>query len=120
MKIDHREVNRTSLPVFYDPTGKRWHRTLTAGAAAFAFLAVLVYWTAPSAFAPFWSPPLNQDRGYPRQLLDSEDVNDIPLIGDTEGGIVNRVVLIKREAGRMLLIDPFTGAVLREANEEER
>lgn len=120
MKSIHRAMASPSLPVFYDPTGKRWRHVVIGTVVAVLVLIGLAAWMTPGAFAPMWTPPLNQERSYPRELLGTAKIGDIPLVGDTEDGILNRVVLIKRESNESYLVDPYTNAVIRPATEEEK
>ncbi len=109
-----------SFPIFYDPTGRRWKYVVFGTACAILVLMGIAAWMTPGAIAPIWTPPLNQDRNYPHQVLESAQVEDIPLIGDVKDGILNRVVLIKHDPDESYLVDPYTNAVLRAATEEEK
>lgn len=119
MRKIRRAVPSRSFPVFYDPSGKRWYIVLGSAALVILITAAFALWVSPGAFAPTWTPSLNQQKDYPHQLLATGDIEDIPLIGEENGDIINRIDLVKRVGGRVLLTDPFSDAIFREATAEE-
>lgn len=110
----HREV-----PVFFDPSGKRWRRIIAGIILLMLILTTMLVWLAPQVFAPSWARPLNQNADYPRQLLATADVTDIPLLGEDKGFAFARIALVKRDEGRVFLADPFSAGIFRAATDRE-
>ncbi|MFB0834083.1 bifunctional polysaccharide deacetylase/glycosyltransferase family 2 protein [Arthrobacter halodurans] len=108
-----------SVPVFFDPTGKRWRRVLAGIVLCLATLTGTVAWVVPQALSPTWEQPLNQELGYPAELLASGDVYNIPLLGTDTGFAFARMALVKRENGAVFLADPFSDEVFRTVTDEE-
>ncbi|WP_251024387.1 bifunctional polysaccharide deacetylase/glycosyltransferase family 2 protein [Arthrobacter sp. ISL-65] len=79
-----------------------------------------VVWILPGATAPVWRGQLNQAPEYPRQLLATGDLNKIPTLGDDADFVFDRIALVQRSGAKVLLKDPFSGTVYREANAEEK
>ncbi len=108
-----------TAPVFFDPSGKRWRRILVALVAGALLIVLSVVWILPAASAPVWKAQQNQSVEYPRKLLSTEDLRNIPRIG-TEGGFAfDRIALIERRDGKVFLKDPFSSTIWREATAEE-
>ena len=106
-------------PVFFDTTGRRWRRIRTgAGLAFLAVTAVIAVLTA-DAVRPLWTVPLHQASGYPAQLLSESDLHTMPVIGDENSDVLVRIDLVRRQAGRTYLTDPFSGRVIRTATADE-
>jgi cellulose synthase/poly-beta-1,6-N-acetylglucosamine synthase-like glycosyltransferase/peptidoglycan/xylan/chitin deacetylase (PgdA/CDA1 family) len=126
-------VDTTSRPVFYDNTGKRWYRFITAVCVMVVVTAALAAYIVPMALAPVWIAPTNQDSGFPRRFLSAADIKHVPVIGDdSDGGVMNRVVRVVRQNNassgwwcnslscqQLNLVDPFSGEVYRAATEDE-
>ena len=117
-----RQVDRSGStaapPVFYDPSGKRWYRILATLMVLLVLVVGMVSWVLPQALAQPWDQPLNQDPGYPRELIATGDTEDIPLLGDASNPF-SRIGLIEELDGQTVLADPFSDEVLRTLSEEE-
>ena len=75
------------------------------------FAAVLVIllsmsWILPAATAPVWKGQQNQGAGYPRQLLSTRDLEDIPRIISDDGFAIDRIALVEKRDGKTVLTDP--------------
>ncbi|GAC1599403.1 MAG: hypothetical protein NVS3B6_08630 [Pseudarthrobacter sp.] len=89
-------------------------------AGVLLMLLSLVY-ILPAATAPVYQGLQNQGADYPRRLLGTQDLDNIPKIGIRDGAaIFHRIVLAEPKDGELLLKDPFSGAVLREATPGEK
>ena len=108
-----------TAPVFFDPSGKRWRRILVAIVAAALLIVLSVVWVLPAASAPVWKAQENQAVEYPRKLLSSQDLRNIPRIGPEGGFAFDRIAVIERRNGKVLLKDPFSSTIWREATPEE-
>lgn len=133
------------FPVFYDQSGKRLHRFVIVTIAALGVLVGLSAYLAPAAIAPtrVGSP----DDHFARRYLAAGDPSKIPAVGNTQDGVMTRMVSVVREhrgtgaapgpaapfdAGywgwweqgtatpRLKLLDAVTGEYLRDADEFER
>ncbi|GGG43360.1 hypothetical protein GCM10011374_02160 [Kocuria dechangensis] len=105
--------------MFFDSSGKRWRRILATLVLALVVAVGAVAWILPQALASTWQPELHQDPEYPRELLATGDVENIPLLGDGSQPF-SRVVLVKQVDGRTVLADPFSDEVLRTVTDEEK
>jgi peptidoglycan/xylan/chitin deacetylase (PgdA/CDA1 family) len=108
-----------SVPIFFDPGGRRWFRVLATAIVVLVIGAGALAWTIPLALTPVRAEPLNQDFGYPRQILATGDVDEVPIIGEGPGKAFTRVSLVDQVSGRIVLKDPFSGKVLRTATTAE-
>lgn len=97
----------TLLPIFYDPTGRRVYYALAACIATIVALAMGMFFVHNAAVSPTWDESTQRGTDYPREILARSDVEDIPLIGDTENGILNRVVLTERSGSNINLLIHF-------------
>ncbi|MGO4186763.1 bifunctional polysaccharide deacetylase/glycosyltransferase family 2 protein [Pseudarthrobacter sp. TAF60_1] len=89
-------------------------------AGVLLMLLSLVY-ILPAATAPVYQGLQNQGADYPRRLLATQDLDNIPKIGFREGAaIFHRIVLVEPKDGELLLKDPFSGTVLRQATAGEK
>lgn len=104
--------------MFYDPSGKRWYRLLATLMVLLALLAGLLSWILPQALAQPWDRPLNQDPGYPRELIATGDTENIPLLGNASNPF-SRIGLVQESGGETVLADPFSDEILRTLSEEE-
>jgi biofilm PGA synthesis N-glycosyltransferase PgaC len=114
LKLPH-----TSAPVFFDPSGKRWRRLLSL-VTAFLVAVMSLLWIVPGAADPLREGQLNQSPEYPRELLATGDLKNIPTLGHDTGFVVDRIALVQRSGDKVLLKDPFSDTVYREANAEEQ
>jgi poly-beta-1,6 N-acetyl-D-glucosamine synthase len=73
----------------------------------------------PGATAPVWKGQENQNSAYPRQLLSTQDMENIPTVGPGDGSAIDRIALVERNDGKVLLKDPFSGTIWRETTAEE-
>ncbi|MFF0991173.1 bifunctional polysaccharide deacetylase/glycosyltransferase family 2 protein [Kocuria nitroreducens] len=105
--------------MFFDPTGKRWSRILATLLVLLVAVAGLVSWILPQAMAQTWDVPLNQDSGYPRELLATGDPENIPLLGNSTNPY-SRISLVEEVDGETVLTDPFSDEVFRTVNEDEK
>lgn len=108
-----------TAPVFFDPSGKRWRRVLAALVASILLIALSIVWILPAASAPVWNVQENQAADYPRKLLSSQDLRNIPRIGPEGGFAFDRIALIERKNGKVYLKDPFSSTIWREATADE-
>ena len=108
-----------TAPVFFDPSGKRWRRILVALVASVLLVVLSVVWILPAASAPIWKAQENQSVEYPRKLLSTADLQNIPRIGPEGGFAFDRIALVERVDGKVLLKDPFSSTVWREATADE-
>ena len=78
-------------------------------------------WILPAATAPVRQGAQNQAAEYPRRLLALQDLENIPKIGFREGtAIFHRIALVEPKDGKILLKDPFSDTVWREATDSEK
>lgn len=108
-----------TIPVFFDPSGKRWRKVLCALLASVLLMVLAVVWILPGAAAPVWKGQQNQSVDYPRKLLSTEDLENIPSIVSDEGFAIDRIALVERRDDKVLLKDPFTSTIWREATTDE-
>jgi biofilm PGA synthesis N-glycosyltransferase PgaC len=87
--------------------------------AGMLLIALSVVWILPAASAPVWKAQENQAVDYPRKLLSSQDLRNIPRIGPEGGFAFDRIAVIERRNGKVLLKDPFSSTIWREATPEE-
>ncbi|MGY2129988.1 bifunctional polysaccharide deacetylase/glycosyltransferase family 2 protein [Blastococcus sp. SYSU DS0617] len=99
------------LPVFLNPTGRRWRRVRIVGLVLLAALVALVAVAVPQLVAP----PSLAGADVPRALAAAE-VGDPPVVG--EGPLV-RVVRVQESGGRSYAQEPFSGQVVGELSEED-
>jgi cellulose synthase/poly-beta-1,6-N-acetylglucosamine synthase-like glycosyltransferase/peptidoglycan/xylan/chitin deacetylase (PgdA/CDA1 family) len=116
----HEASETISWPVFYDKSGKRFHRFVAIVVVLVVVVATLSIWMVPVALAPPWTAPANQDSGYPRRFLSTGDNHNVPMVGDLDGGVLNRVVRVVPHDDGLDLVDPFTNVVYRTATDEEQ
>ncbi|MDE8669979.1 glycosyltransferase [Pseudarthrobacter sp. H3Y2-7] len=103
-------------PVFFDASGKRWRRVLITLVAGVLAIILSTGWILPAATAPVHRGQLNQTASYPRTLLAQQDLENIPRVGFREGtALLHRIALVERTNGKVLLKDPFSNTVWREA-----
>ncbi|MGQ1797885.1 bifunctional polysaccharide deacetylase/glycosyltransferase family 2 protein [Kocuria oceani] len=100
-------------PVFFDPSGKRWYRILAGLIVLLCVAAGAVSWILPRALDQTWEQPLNQDIGYPEDLLDSGNPEAIPVVGELTDYAFVRMTLVERTDGRTVLKDPYSDQVFR-------
>ncbi|MDF2052563.1 glycosyltransferase, partial [Arthrobacter sp. Cr_A7] len=109
-----------AAPVFFDASGKRWRRILSCLLALMLLMVLSVVMVLPAATAPVHSGQQNQVATYPRQLLDLQDLENIPRIGvDLGEATFHRIATVENKDGKVLLKDPFSDTVWREATPEE-
>lgn len=118
-------VKKTSsaqlMPVFYDKTGRRLTSIVISTVILCSCLIIAAAIITPFALVPLWSPPSNSSSDFPRKFLAQADMDDIPIIGDDQFGIFNRMVKVEHTSdGHVALVDPFSQQVYRIATEEER
>jgi cellulose synthase/poly-beta-1,6-N-acetylglucosamine synthase-like glycosyltransferase/peptidoglycan/xylan/chitin deacetylase (PgdA/CDA1 family) len=106
-------------PVFFDATGKRWHRILAALAVLLLFAIGSALWMVPKALDETWQQPLNQGLGYPDDLFNSGNPDAIPVVGELTDYAFVRMTLVERVGGQTLLKDPFSDRVFRTLNKAE-
>lgn len=109
-----------TAPVFFDASGKRWRRLLS-GLIALGLLMVLsLVMILPAATAPVNSGNDNQAADFPRQFLRLQDLEHIPRIGVGLGqATFHRIAVVQRQDGKVLLKDPFSETIWREATPDE-
>ncbi len=109
-----------TAPVFFDASGKRWRRLLS-GLIALGLLMVLsLVMILPAATAPVNAGDDNQSADFPRQFLGLQDLEHIPRIGVGLGqATFHRIAVVQRQNGKVLLRDPFSDTVWREATPDE-
>jgi hypothetical protein len=56
----------------------------------------------------------------PGELLATAGLDNIPALGPDTGFVVDRIALVQRSGNKVLLRDPFSDTVYREANDEEK
>lgn len=113
------ELSTASFPIFFDPSGKRWRRVLELCGLILLLLAGLIVWFTPGALAPVWASERNHSSAYIHELLETGDVENIPLLGEETGFTFSRIALIRHVNDRVYLADPFSDTVFRQATEEE-
>lgn len=109
----------TSVPVFFDPTGRRWAKLVAGFLLILVAIAGVLAWLTPHAMSPTWHASTNQEPDYPERLLATGDPESIPLLGTDEGFALVRIALVERENGKVYLADPFSDARFRDATPEE-
>lgn len=108
-----------TIPVFFDPSGRRWLRILRTLLAAVISLGLSLLWILPAATAPLWHMPENQDPDYPRALLATQDLEKVPRLVTDGGFAFVRIAVIQKQDGKVLLKDPFSSTIWREATPDE-
>jgi poly-beta-1,6 N-acetyl-D-glucosamine synthase len=112
-------LSASPAPVFFDPSGKRWRRILGSLLTVVLLIVLSIVWILPDATAPVWKGQQNQAADYPRQLLSTQDLENIPALGFGTGLAFDRIALVERKDGKVLLKDPFSGTIWRQATPEE-
>jgi poly-beta-1,6 N-acetyl-D-glucosamine synthase len=113
-------LSTASAPVFFDASGNRWRRVRTCLLAAVLLMVFSLVAILPAATAPVRHGDRNQAASYPRQLLAQQDLQNIPKIGFREGtALFHRIALAEPKDGKVLLKDPFSDTIWREATAEE-
>jgi cellulose synthase/poly-beta-1,6-N-acetylglucosamine synthase-like glycosyltransferase/peptidoglycan/xylan/chitin deacetylase (PgdA/CDA1 family) len=107
------------VPVFFDASGKRWHRILAGLALLVIPVTTVIAMFTVSALRPVWNAPENWGSGYPERLLSEANAHNIPVIGDEGVDVLVRVDLVRHRAGVTYLVDPFSGRVIRTATPDE-
>lgn len=107
------------VPVFFDASGKRWHRILTACALVLLPAIAAISILTVSALRPVWAVPEHSSSGYPAQLLSESGARTAPVIGGEGTDALVRVDLVSRRGGVTYLADPFSGRVIRAATAAE-
>ncbi|MEO8282416.1 MAG: bifunctional polysaccharide deacetylase/glycosyltransferase family 2 protein [Pseudarthrobacter sp.] len=108
-------------PVFFDASGNRWRRIVSCLIAGVLLMLLSLVYILPAATAPVHQGLQNQAADYPRRLLGLQDLESIPKIGFREGtAIFHRIVLVEPKDGELLLKDPFSDRVWREATAGEK
>jgi cellulose synthase/poly-beta-1,6-N-acetylglucosamine synthase-like glycosyltransferase/peptidoglycan/xylan/chitin deacetylase (PgdA/CDA1 family) len=102
------------MPIFSDPTGKRWRWILSTVTFLLVCMVVSVLWLTPRQYEPLWHASQNQAADYPQSV--TESTKNMPVIG--EGSLVS-VRLVQHTGSKAYLMDPFTGEVLRPATATE-
>jgi poly-beta-1,6 N-acetyl-D-glucosamine synthase len=108
-----------SLPVFFDPSGKRWYRIIATVLIGLVLSCGAFVWILPQSLAPTMTSAVNQDADYASKLLASGDVEDIPLLGEPSNPF-SRIGLVEEVDGRTVLRDPFSDEIFRTLSEEEQ
>lgn len=107
------------VPVFYDPTGKRLRHFVMGLVVLCSCTAIIIVIVTPYALAPLWRTQSNGSNDFPRQFLAQASLDDMPIIGDIHGGILDRIVKVEYSPeGDMLLVDPFSGQLFRTVTDE--
>jgi biofilm PGA synthesis N-glycosyltransferase PgaC len=119
------------MPVFYDQSGKRLHRFVGAASTLALIVVALLSWMMPMALAAPSNPAHNGDSAFPRHFLSAADLRHVPIVGDVEDGVLNRVVRVERQHAcsdksddsqwclALNLVDPVTNEVYRAATDAE-
>ncbi|WP_442863603.1 bifunctional polysaccharide deacetylase/glycosyltransferase family 2 protein [Arthrobacter sp. FW305-BF8] len=81
--------------------------------------ALSLVWILPGATAPLWKAETNQSQDYPRQLLNSGDLEDIPWLGQDVGFAIDRIALVQRTGGKVFLKDPFSTTIFRQVTSQD-
>lgn len=113
-----RARNGSTVPVFYDRSGKRWFRLIGILVLAAIIAVGSMLWIVPQAMSQTWDRTLNQDPNYASELLATADVEDTPLLGE-QSNPFSRVLLVEHIDGRTMLTEPFTGEHIRALDPEE-
>ena len=87
--------------------------------ASVLLIVLSVVWILPAASAPVWKAQENQSVDYPRKLLSTQDLRNIPRIGPEGGFAFDRIALIERKRRQSLPKDPFSNTIWREATADE-
>ncbi|WP_253905234.1 bifunctional polysaccharide deacetylase/glycosyltransferase family 2 protein [Arthrobacter sp. H14] len=110
---------QASLPIFFDPSGKRWRRLIVCFILMMLILIGTAAWILPQAVEPTWTPERNGSSDYPRELLAAGDQQNIPLLGVETGYTFVRIALAEHKDGKVYLKDPFSDTIFRAATENE-
>jgi biofilm PGA synthesis N-glycosyltransferase PgaC len=105
--------------VFYDPRGRRQRwvvATIVLLVLAAGLLALVI---TPRVLAPTWPALRNASVSYPERLLSRSPEQDMPVLSADGGFVFQRIALVQRTKSRVLLKDPFSDKVFREAREDE-
>lgn len=108
-----------SVPVFYDPRGRRERWVVASIVLAVLAAGLLALVVTPRVMAPIWPASRNASVSYPERLLASGDERNIPLLSEDGGYVFQRMALVERSGDRVLLKDPFSTATFREATKDE-
>lgn len=116
------KFDTTQLPysgeIFHDPSGRRMKWI----SLAVACLVVLVFWMTSFMQqlldSPFRTSQLNQDPSFPRSAVG--DLDSLPMVGDTNRGVLTRIARTVQVDGRILLADPFSDQIWRTATANEQ
>jgi cellulose synthase/poly-beta-1,6-N-acetylglucosamine synthase-like glycosyltransferase/peptidoglycan/xylan/chitin deacetylase (PgdA/CDA1 family) len=106
-------------PVFFDASGKRWRRIIASFILLTITLIAVLTWVTPAATAPIWTAAKNASVDYPRKLIASSDDTAIPLVGEENGYMIDRIALVERRDDKTYLTDPFSNTIFREATTDE-
>lgn len=120
MDIFGSRMTSNGYPVFYDESGRRWRHVLMLAGVLLMIVTVVTAIVAPAAFEPTVRSEFNQDKEFPRRFLMTGNLNNIPIIGEEEDGILNRVVRAVPVGNEVQLIDPYSNEFYRNATEDER
>ncbi len=103
-------------PVFFDTGGKRWRRSLMCASVIILTIAFIAVWVIKSLSTPLWTAQANDNPDFPRATVyDRQD--KIPNIGE---GIFTRIDQVQSRNGKILLKDPFSDRIFREATDDEK
>ncbi|HKS01544.1 MAG TPA: polysaccharide deacetylase family protein, partial [Arthrobacter sp.] len=83
-------------------------------------VSLAVAWIWPGATAPLWQPQLNQSARYPRRLLATGYRHNIPVLGADTDFAFDRIALVEHNGSKVLLKDPFSETVYREATDDDK
>jgi poly-beta-1,6 N-acetyl-D-glucosamine synthase len=113
-------LSTAPAPVFFDASGNRWRLVLTCLLSAVTLMVLSLVTILPAATAPLRHGDHNQAVSYPRLLLAQQDLENIPRIGESKStALFHRIALVEPRDGKVLLKDPFSDTVWREATTDE-
>lgn len=107
-------------PVFWDPTGRRFRKVVAIAMTLALVVIALGVVAFRSVLTPLVSPLINQGMDFPRAALSQQDVSHMPIVGDTEHAILNRVLKVERRSDAVYITDPYSNHVVRTATEVDR
>ena len=93
----------TTEPIFRDPTGRRWRRTVWSGVFVLSAVFLLTIWMLVVQVTPLQAGPRNTGLGYPVEITTLDDT--LPAIGD---GVFTRIAKVQKDGARTILTDPFS------------
>lgn len=102
-------------PVFFDPTGGRWRRTILAIAVTILVAVGLGAFVTSQQLEPLWHASHHTAASYPDQLV-RENHGVIPVVGD---GLLTTVYLVEHRNGQAYLVEPFTAKTVRPITSSE-